>query len=128
MHRALGCWRWVFTCFLIYALVSQSFIFAAGIGQPAIGAAQDQGWAGFELCTHGGTGSTLPGTPSQPPAGDNHCPFCIAGAVYLNCAPLGALQYRKVVFADVTWPQAAPRLVALFINENAWPRGPPAAA
>ncbi len=121
-------WRRVIAGVLAYALALQGFIFALDIGRPAVAADDANGtsWAGFELCSHGG--AALPGAPAQSPAGDPHCLFCIAGAVYVNCAPPCAPQCSKVVLTNAVWPLAAPRLVARFINEGAWPRGPPAAA
>jgi len=115
----------------VCALVLQGFTFAVDILQTALGGAggaQDTAWAGFELCTHGGGASAVPDTPSQSPVGDNHCPFCVAAGVYLNCAPPCALRCSKIEFTNVAWPLAAPRLVAFLVNESAWPRGPPPAA
>lgn len=112
---------------LAYALAVQGFIFALDIGRPAI-AADGAVFAGFELCSHGGGGAALPGTPSQAPVGDLHCLFCIAGAVYVNCAPPCAPLWNKIVLINAVWTSTKPRLIALFVNESAWPRGPPAAA
>jgi len=122
-----GAWRRVIAGALAYALALQSFIFALDIGSSAF-AADGSAWAGFELCSHGNAGATPPGAPAQGPIGNVHCVFCVAGAVFVNCPPPCALQAGKVVLIDAVWPAAAPRLVALFINESAWPRGPPAAA
>lgn len=127
-HRV---WRRIFAGVLVFGLVLQGFAVAADMLQAVLGGAggaQDAAWAGFELCTHSSGASALPGTPAQAPAGDSHCPFCIAGAVYVNCAPPGAPQYSKVVLTGAVWPLTAPRLAAFFVNESAWPRGPPAAA
>ena len=127
-HRV---WRCIFAGILVCALVLQGFTFAVDILQTALGGAggaQDTAWAGFELCTHNGGASAFPQTPAQTPVGDSHCPFCIAGAVYLNCAPPLAPQYSKIVLTGAAWPLTAPHLAAFFVNESAWPRGPPAAA
>ena len=122
-------WRRVIAGVLAYAVALQGFIFALDLGHPAIAAADAANataWAGFELCTHGG--AAPPGAPAQAPVGDMHCPFCIAGAVFVNCAPPSALQYSTVVLTVVVWPTTVPQLRALFMSESAWPRGPPAAA
>ena len=124
-HKA---WRRVIAGVLAYALALQGFIFALDIGRPAVAASPDPAWAGFELCSHSGGGATAPGAPSQGPVGDLHCLFCIAGAVYVNCAPPCAPQFSKVMLTNAVWPLTAPRLVALVVNKSAWPRGPPAAA
>lgn len=121
-------WRRVLAGVLAYALALQGLIFALDIGRPAIAAAGDDAnvttWA---LCTHSG-GVAAPGAPTQAPLGDLHCPFCFAGAVFVNCAPPCVHQFSKILLTDAVWPLAAPRLVALFSNESAWPRGPPVAA
>lgn len=124
-HRT---WRRVFACVLVYALAIQGFVFALDIGRPAVAAANGAAWAGFELCSHGGAGAAVPGAPTQGPIGNVHCLFCIGGAVYVNCAPPCAVQASEAVLVGAAWPSLAPRLVALFVNESAWPRGPPAAA
>jgi hypothetical protein len=121
-------WRRVFACVLIYALVLQGFIFAVADGLPAIGGAEKTAWSGLALCAHSGGGSTSPDAPSQNPIGDNHCLLCIAGAVYLDCPPPATTFFNKVVLTNVAWPLSATRLIAFVVNENAWPRGPPAAA
>jgi Protein of unknown function (DUF2946) len=123
-------WGRVFACVLAYALVLQGFFFAFGMGRPAIAAAENAALPGFALCTHHGDGSALPGAPSQNPVGDQHCPFCIAGASagYVKSAPPIAPEYRKVALTNATWPLAPQRLVAFLVNESSWPRGPPAAA
>jgi len=113
---------------LAYALAFQGFLFALDMGQPVIAATGGAAFAGFELCSHSGAASTVPGAPSQTPVGQIHCIFCIAGAVYVNCAPPCAPLWNTIVLSNAVWPFAAPRLVALAINESAWPRGPPAAA
>ena len=119
-------WRRVFSFVLAYALVLQGFVFALGDGRPA-GAATNVAWAGFELCKHSGGGSTSPVVPSPIPVGDNHCPFCFAGAAYVACAPPFAPEYSKVVLTNAMWPLAPQRLAAFLVNESAWPRGPPSA-
>jgi hypothetical protein len=126
-HRA---WRRVLAGVLAYALALQGFLFALDIGRPALAAddhADATAWAGFVLCTHGG-GASSPVAPAQTPVGDLHCPFCIAGAVFVDCAPPCPPLWNKIVLTNAVWPSAAPRLVALFVNESAWPRGPPLAA
>jgi len=122
-----GVWRRVLTCGLAYALALQGFIFALDIGSSAF-AADGTAWAGFELCTHGGAAPAGPDAPSQGPLGNVHCVFCVAGAVFLNCPPPCTLLCRKLVFTEAAWPLAATDLVAFFVVESAWPRGPPAAA
>ncbi len=124
-------WRRIIAGVLAYAVALQGFIFALDLGHPAAAAADAANagaWAGFELCTHSGGGAGSPGVPAQVPVGDMHCPFCVAGAVFMNCAPPAALQYSTILLTDVVWPPTAPRLVALFLSESAWPRGPPVAA
>jgi hypothetical protein len=112
---------------LAYALVLQSFIFALDIGGAANAAETGTVWAGFELCAHGGT-TSVPGIPAQGPDGTIHCVFCVAGAVFLNCAPPGVVQSNKIVLSEAVWPLAASRFVAIPVIESAWPRGPPTAA
>lgn len=122
-------WRRVIAGVLAYTLALQGFIFVLDFGRAAIAAATDgANVTTFALCTHDGGGVTVPGTPAQAPADDMHCAFCFAGAVYVNCAAPSAPQWNKIVLDDAVWPGAAPRLVALFSNKSAWPRGPPAAA
>lgn len=123
-------WRRVIACILAYALAAQGFIFALDIGRSAMAAADDasaKAFAGLELCSHSG-GTTSPQTPSQGPIADLHCLFCLAGAVYVNCAPPCAPQWNKVVAADAAWLPAAAPLRVLAVHRSAWPRGPPAAA
>ena len=114
-------------CVLAYALALQGFLFALGIGHSAV-AADTTAWAGFELCTHGDHDVTSRGTPVQAPVGDCECPFCIACALYVHCPPSVSPQWSKAGPVKAEWLLTAPRLVALFINKSAWPRGPPAAA
>lgn len=118
-------WRRVLGCVLAYALALQSFILVLDIGGPAYGASQDPVFAGFELCHHGD--ATLPNGPAQTPIG-GHCPFCFAGAVFVECPAPCAAHCHTMLFSIAVWPLTAPRLVALFVNESAWPRGPPVAA
>jgi Protein of unknown function (DUF2946) len=120
-----GWWR-IVAGILIYALVLQGFLFAAGIGSAATAAAGDAQWPGFELCSHGGAAPS-PTSPAAP-VGDNHCPFCVVGAVYVDGAPPSAPQYSVMVFTNAVWPLTAPRLVAPVVDASAWPRGPPCAA
>jgi len=124
-HKAL---RRVFACTLAYALVLQGLVFALDISRPAFAARAGTAWAGFELCSHSGSGSPLPNAPAQGPIGNIHCIFCIAGAAYVTCTPACAVQCGNVVITGAVWLPAAPRLVALRINASAWPRGPPVAA
>jgi hypothetical protein len=123
VHRG---WRGILGCLLAYALVLQSFIFAATSGMPVPGSADDTPWAA-ELCSHHG-GATGPAEVPQGPAADQHCLYCIAGALYVDCAPLAVPQYHNGVFVDTVVPLQARRLVALLDYASAWPRGPPAAA
>lgn len=115
--------RRILSCVLAYALALQGLIFVLN-GGAIFSPDQATAFAGSALCHHGGT--ALPDTPAQAPLGE-HCPFCFAGAVYLNCAPPWAPQRSRLVVSDAVWPLTAPRLVALIVNESAWPRGPPAA-
>ena len=121
-HSQRG-WRRVLGCVLAYALALQGFIVVLDIGGPAYGAAPDRVFAGFELCQHGG--ATLPDTPA--PIG-GHCPFCFTGAVFVNCPAPCAARCLAMLPGRVAWSLTAPRLIALFVNASAWPRGPPPAA
>jgi hypothetical protein len=119
-----SCGRRVVAGALIYALLLQGLVFSAEFAQAAAG---DPTVAGFELCSHTG-GAASADQPAQPPAGGTHCPFCVAGAISLNAPPPCAPHYHNVEFSAAAWHSTAPRLIALFINESAWPRGPPSAA
>jgi hypothetical protein len=126
LRTSHGGWRGMIAGVLAYALVLQGFFFAAAAG-PLVGGSSDSvAFAGFELCTHGGGGAALPDAPA--PAYDDHCPFCIAGAVFMDCAPPSAPNYNTVEFTHAAWSHTTPRLIAFLINRNAWPRGPPIAA
>ena len=128
-HSAHGAWRRILSCLLAYALALQGCIFAFDMSRSAIADAPGAALAGFALCSHSGAGAALPGTPAQSPVGDSRCMLCcMAGAVYVNCAPPCAPQFSKVEFTVAVWPLVAPRLVAPVVNAKAWPRGPPAAA
>jgi hypothetical protein len=123
-------WRRVVSCALAYALALLGFIIAENAGAAAsVAVSGADGWilAGFELCAHGAA-ATLPDTPQQIPAGDDHCPFCISGLLCVNCAPPRAPHRAAVATIGAPWPLAASRLVTVFINKSAWPRGPPLAA
>ena len=117
--------RRVIACGLAYALALQGFAFAIASAGPAVASAQNPTFIAFPLCSHGRT-TTLPGAPSQAPLGDNHCPFCIAGAVYVNCASPYVSDCNSA-FLSTTWLPVAPQIIALFVRGGAWPRGPPAA-
>ncbi|HYA05214.1 MAG TPA: hypothetical protein VEF90_04930 [Xanthobacteraceae bacterium] len=119
-HRG---WRRVLGCVLAYALALQGFILTLDIGGAAYGAAPDRVFAGFELCHHGG--APLPDTPA--PSG-GHCPFCFAGAVFVNCPAPCAARCRAMSPGIALRPLVTPQLIALVVNASAWPRGPPAAA
>jgi hypothetical protein len=119
-------WRRVLACAVLYALVLQGFLYAAAAGEPPLGALDDAASAGFVLCTHGGDAASPPGAPAQDPPACIHCLFCIAGAVYVNCAPPLAPQLSRAVLASLIRPLTAPRLIALLVSTSAWPRGPPA--
>ena len=128
-HSAHGAWRRILSCLLAYALALQGCIFAFDMSRSAIAAPPDAAFAGFALCAHSGAGAALPGAPAQSPVGDSRCMLCcMAGAVYVNCAPPCAHQHTRVEFTIAMWPLTAPRLVAPVVNARAWPRGPPAAA
>jgi hypothetical protein len=124
VHRG---WSGIFACLLAYALVLQTFVFAATSGRPVPGSADDTPWAA-ELCSHHGDATGPAEAPPQGPAADQHCLYCIAGALYVDCAPLAAPQYRDGIFLDTVVPLKARRLVAPLNYASAWPRGPPAAA
>ncbi len=111
---------------LAYTLATQGFIFAFDIGA-ANAAETGTAWAGFELCSHSGT-TSVPGIPAQAPDGNVHCVFCVAGAVFLNCAPPGVIQSSKIVLSAAVWPFTVSQFAAIPISESAWPRGPPVAA
>ena len=114
--------RRILGCVLAYALAIQGLILAFS-GEVAFSPDQTPTFADFALCHHGGT--ALPDKPA--PVGE-HCPLCFAGAVYVDCAPPWAPQRSERVVSDALWLLVAPRLVAVFVNASAWPRGPPAAA
>jgi hypothetical protein len=120
-------WRRVLVFALAYGLVLQGLIIPWDTARTAFGAAGDAAFSEFALCSHGGNGSTLPGTLPQDPVGGNNCIFCIVGAVYVNCPPPAAQAIGSVLAGKVA-PLAPPHLAAAFINQSAWPRGPPAAA
>jgi hypothetical protein len=126
-HSTHDAWRRILSCLLAYALALQGCIFAFDMSRSAIAAAPDAVFAGYALCSH--SGAALPDAPAQSPVGDSRCMLCcMAGAVYVNCAPPCAPQFSKVEFTIAAWPLKAPRLVALVVNAQAWPRGPPATA
>jgi hypothetical protein len=128
-HSAHGAWRRILSCLLAYALALQGCIFAFDLSRSAIAAAPDAVSAGYALCSHSGAGAVVPDTPAQSPVGDSSCLYCcIAGAVYVDCAPPCAPQNSRVEFTVAVWTLVAPRLVAPVVNAKAWPRGPPAAA
>jgi hypothetical protein len=128
-HSTRGSWQRILGCLLAYALALQGCIFAFDLSRSAIAGASDAVSVGYALCSHSGAGVALPDAPAQSPVGDSRCMFCcIAGAVYVNCAPPCAPQYSRAEFTNAVWPLVAPRLVALVVNAKAWPRGPPAAA
>jgi hypothetical protein len=118
----------VLVCALAYALVLQGLIIASDTAQAAVGSNNDAPPSEFVLCTHDGAGPTLPRAPLQIPVSDGHCPFCIVGAVYLHCAPPAAPQLLGSILSERVTLLAAPRLLAVLVNQIAWPRGPPAAA
>jgi hypothetical protein len=125
---ACGLLRRVLVYALAYALVLQGLFISRDSAWAAVGTAGDAGFSEFTLCSHGGTGPTLPGTPTHGPAGDNNCIFCIVAAVYVDSATPPSTQVIGRVIAGTVTPFAAPVLFALLINQSAWPRGPPAAA
>jgi hypothetical protein len=125
---ACGFWRRVLVCALAYALALQGLIIASDTAEAGVGTPGDAALSEFVLCSHSGAGATLPGAPSQVPVGDSHCIFCIVGAVYVHSAPPAVPQLLGAVLADRVTPLAAQRLLAFFVNQSAWPRGPPAAA
>jgi hypothetical protein len=114
-------WRRIVSVVVAYAFALQGFVFVVGAAS-AFAAADN---APFEICHNGG--ANLPDAPSPAPLAE-HCPFCIAGAVYVSSPPPATPHYRMIVLTGAVWPLAAPRLAAFFVNESAWPRGPPATA
>jgi hypothetical protein len=112
---------------IVYALVYALSQGVINVGSLAFGGANSTERTGFDLCTHSGA-TTAPAVPPQGPIGDVHCVFCPAGVVFLNCTPPCMLQCRKIVLTNADWLLAAPHLVAFFVVESAWPRGPPVAA
>ena len=122
-----GVWRRVIAGVLAYALALQGLIFVLDIGRVAAAAADGTAVAGFALCTHD-SAAAAPGAPAQAPVSALHCPFCFAGAVFVNCAAPCAPAWNKFVLGNALGPLTRPQLISLLTNENAWPRGPPAAA
>lgn len=128
--RGTRMWRRVLSCALAYVLVLPGFVIAPNPGAAAsvaVSGAERLIVTGFELCTHGGA-ATQPDTPQQIPASDDHCPFCICGLLYVNCAPPRAPHTAAIAIIRAPWPLTPSRLVTLVINESARPRGPPLAA
>jgi len=123
LPRSLRC---VVAYGLAYALSLQSFVFAIAVDSPVSASIENPTFVEFPLCSHSQT-KTLPGAPTQAPLGDAHCLFCIAGAVYLNCASPRA-GHCNFTFVSTVWLPVAPHLIARFVGAGAWPRGPPAAA
>jgi hypothetical protein len=120
------CVRRVIAFALAYALALQGFAFAIASASPAAASAQSPTFIASPLCVHGRT-TTLPGAPSRVPLGDNHCPFCIGGTVYVNCALPRAGQCN-FTFVSTAWLLVAPHFIPRLVGGGAWPRGPPAAA
>ena len=117
----------MFAGMLAYALVLQGLAFALASGESARGA-EDLSWVSSELCIHSANGASVPGKPGERSAADAHCLFCVPGAVYVGSAPPAAPQLLGSVLAEKVAPLTAPRLLALLVNQSAWPRGPPAEA
>jgi hypothetical protein len=111
---------------LIFALMLQSV--AAATGRVAATAANDAGWAAFELCHHNGSAddegnaSAPPGVPEN---SDAHCIFCLAGASYALQAVLPSAAFHIIIIAIVPWTFTAWRLPARTVEASARPRGPP---
>jgi hypothetical protein len=118
--------RRVIAYLLAYALSLQGFVFAIASVSPAGASIQNPTFVALQLCSHSQT-TTLPDAPTQAPLGQRHCLFCIAGAVYVNCASPSVCDCN---FAFLSTPRllGAPRLIARFVGGGAWPRGPPAVA
>jgi len=112
-----GFLRRVVACGLAYALALQGFVFAF---------AQNTSATAFPLCSHNRT-TTLPDTPLQAPLDSNHCAFCVAAAIYVNCAPPSA-RVSAFSFLSIAWVPRARQLIALLAGGSAWPRGPPEVA
>jgi hypothetical protein len=119
-------WRRIIAYLLAYTLSLQGFVFAIASTSPAGAAIQNPTFVALELCSHNQT-TTLPDAPTQAPLGHAHCLFCIAGAVYVNCASPCAADCDFIFVSTVRLP-TAPHLIARFEGRGAWPRGPPAAA
>jgi hypothetical protein len=111
---------------LAYALSLHGFLFAIASASPAGASIQNPIVVALPLCTHSQTTTPL-GAPSQAPFGDNHCPFCIAGAAYVNCASPCAADCGFTLVSTV-WLPVTPHLIVRCVGASAWPRGPPAAA
>jgi len=118
--------RRVIAYLLAYALCLQGFVFAIASVSPAGASIQNPTFVALALCSHSQT-TTLPDAPTQAPLGQPHCLFCIAGAVYVNCASPSAADF-DFTFVSTVWLPAAPNLIARFVGGGAWPRGPPAVA
>jgi hypothetical protein len=130
-RTAYGLWRRVLVCALAYALVLQGFILALDTAQAAVGTAsagRDVASSEFPLCSHGGTAPTGRDAPLRGPLNNSHCIFCIGGTVYVHCAPPAVPQLLGSVLAERVISLAVPTLLAVLVNQIAWPRGPPAAA
>ena len=113
-------------CVVIYVLVLQGIALALA-GANSVGAADDVGGVGIELCHHDGG---APDSPSQTPApfDDNCCIVCLAGASYVAPTLAFALVFHPILFAVVRWPVAISHLPSRTVDANARPRGPPPAA
>jgi len=111
---------------LAYALSLQGFVFAISSASPVGSSPENPTIVAFPLCVHGET-TTLPRAPTQAPLGDNHCPFCVAGAFYVSCASPCAGDC-DFTFVSTDWLSVAPHFIPRFVGGGAWPRGPPAPA
>jgi len=123
-------WRRVIACAVAYALAAQSLVFALAIGQAASAAdgVNDPNWRGFVLCSHLASDQSSTATKAPAPLQQTHCPFCLAGAIYVSCVPPATPPWNEVVLNTAIWLPVAQPLIALVIDGSGWPRGPPIAA
>ena len=113
---------------LTFAILLQGVAFAFASGRLAAAAAGDIDRAAFALCLHDADGSDRAGGAPEPPATDQHCIFCLAGATYVFGELASAPAFHTIAFVMVPWPFVAKRLPAATVNASARPRGPPLVA
>src|SRR5215475_3062442 len=107
---------------LTFALLLQGVALAAATGRLAANAANDAGWAAFELCQHSGSADDTgnASAPAGAPENSNaHCIFCLAGASYALQALLPSAPFHIIIIAIVPWTFTAWRLPALTVDASA---------